>query len=196
MVKNRSQLGLLIVTCVLFLQACWGGQIKNAVEWPIEHFEYTDHNGKPFSLADLEGKVWVATFIFTNCKTVCPPMTANMARLQRMVAQEGLEQVEFVAFSVDPEVDTPEALREYATRYTDNTENWHFLTGYVQEHIEQFARDNFKAIVHKPENDDQVIHGTDFYLVNQEGVIVKYYSGLDVPYEEIIGDIKILLKRG
>src|SRR5690606_41608417 len=121
-------------------------------EWPIEPFVYTDQNGKPFSLADLEGKVWVATFIFTNCKTVCPPMTANMARLQRMVAQEGLDQVEFVAFSVDPEVDTPEALRESAARYTDNTENWHFLTGYVQEHIEQFARDNFKAIVHKPED--------------------------------------------
>ncbi|MFS8650873.1 MAG: SCO family protein [Caldibacillus sp.] len=196
MVKNRSQLGFFVVACVLLLQGCWGGRIKNAVEWPIEPFVYTDQNGKPFSLADLEGKVWVATFIFTNCKTVCPPMTANMARLQRMVAQEGLDQVEFVAFSVDPEVDTPEALREYAARYTDNTENWHFLTGYVQEHIEQFARDNFKAIVHKPEKDDQVIHGTDFYLVDQEGVIVKYYSGLDVPYEEIIGDIKILLKRG
>lgn len=184
------------IVFIFLLQACGAQTIKNGVEWPIEAFEYTDQHGNPFSLKDLEGKVWVATFIFTNCETVCPPMTANMARLQRMVAEEGLENVEFVAFSVDPEVDTPEKLREYAAHYTDHTENWHFLTGYVQEHIEQFARDNFKAIVHKPENDDQVIHGTDFYLVDQEGVIVKYYSGLDVPYEEIIGDIKILLKRG
>lgn len=179
----------------LLLSGCGAKTIANAVEWPIEPFEYTDQHGQPFSLRDLEGKVWVATFIFTECKTVCPPMTHNMAKLQKMVEDEGLENVEFVSFSVDPEVDTPEKLREYAALYTDNTDNWHFLTGYVQEHIEQFARDNFKAIVHKPENDDQVIHGTDFYLVNQEGVIVKYYSGLDVPYEEIIGDIKILLKN-
>lgn len=194
--KKFWQTWFLFFASIFVLQACMAGEIKNAVEWPVEAFEYTDQHGNPFSLQDLEGKVWVATFIFTNCETVCPPMTANMARLQRMVHEEGLDDVEFVAFSVDPEVDTPEVLREYAALYTDNTENWHFLTGYVQEHIEQFARDNFKAIVYKPENDDQVIHGIDFYLVDQEGVIVKYYSGLDVPYEEIIGDIKILLKKG
>lgn len=71
--------------------------------------------------------------------------------------------------------------------------NWHFLTGYSQEEIETFARKNFKAIVQKPKQGDQVIHGTDFYLVDQQGKIVKYYSGIsNVPYEEIIKHIKAL----
>ena len=118
-----------------------------------------------------------------------------MARVQKMLQNEGLTDVEIVSFSVDPEVDTPEALKEFAFQFTDNLDNWNFLTGYVQLHIEQFAKDNFKMHVKKPENDDQVMHGTDMYLVNQEGTIVKYYSALDVPMDEILHDIQILLNQ-
>lgn len=56
----------------------------------------------------MKDKVWVADFIFTSCETVCPPMTANMEKLQNMLQKEGIKDVEFVSFSVDPEVDTPE----------------------------------------------------------------------------------------
>ncbi|TRY26199.1 SCO family protein, partial [Geobacillus sp. LEMMJ02] len=70
---------------------------------------------------------------------------------------------------------------------------WHLLTGYTQQDIERFAQKNFKAVVKKPQEGDQVIHGTDFYLVDQNGTIVKYYSGLnDVPYEEILKHIDML----
>jgi protein SCO1/2 len=71
--------------------------------------------------------------------------------------------------------------------------NYHFLTGYDQTFIETFARENFKTFVKKPENEDQVIHQTYFYLVDQEGTIMKYYSGAnDVPFADIINDIKAL----
>lgn len=181
---------------LILLSGCAKEEIKNAVNWPVADFEYTDQNGKPLSLDDLKGNVWIADFIFTNCETVCPPMTANMARLQKKIKDEGLENVKLVSFSVDPEVDTPEKLKEYASKFTDDQSNWHLLTGYVQKHIEQFAKENFKTQVFKPANDDQVIHGTKFFLVNQKGVIVKTYSGVsDVPYDEIIKDIKILLNN-
>lgn len=182
----------MLLFVVLFSAAC-GGKIENAVNWEVEKFEHIDQNGHPFSKDDLRGKVWVANFIFTNCQTVCPPMTANMARLQRMLKEEGLDDVHLVSFSVDPEVDTPEKLADYAFRFTEDFSNWHFLTGYAQKYIEQFAEKNFHLFVHKPEGEEQVNHGTDFFLVNQEGNIVKYYSGLDVPYEEIVHDVKILL---
>ncbi len=182
---------------ILFLAAvpagCGKKTIKDGVHWPVEDFEYTDHNGKAFGKKDLEGKVWIANFVFTNCRTVCPPITANMARIQKMIDEEGLDGVEFVSFSVDPETDKPEILKEFALNFTDDLDNWHFLTGYVQKHIEQFAMNNFKMHVHKSEDDDQVIHGTDLYLVDQNGVVVKYYSALDVPYDELLRDIKTLL---
>jgi protein SCO1/2 len=182
---------LLFAVLVMMLAAC-GKSIPDAKNWPIADFTFTDQNGKPFGLKDLKGKVWVADFIFTRCADVCPPMTANMAKLQRMAKEEGLD-VHFVSFSVDPENDTPDALKQYVQKFDGDLKNWHLLTGYTQQEIETFAQKNFKAIVKKPQQGDQVIHGTDFYLVDQNGNIVKYYSGLnDVPYEEILKHIQAL----
>lgn len=123
-------------------------------------------------------------------------MTANKKNLYQRLKEEGIETTKFVSFSVDPVVDTPEKIKEYMSRYELDSENWHFLTGYSQKFIEDFALKNFKAIAKKPETDDQVIHGTSFYLVNKEGIVVKDYSGLsNVPYDEIIKDIKLLNKE-
>lgn len=191
---KKHQLLMAVVLCFsLLLSACGPKGVPDAKNWEIESFTFTDHEGKPFSKSELKGKVWVADFIFTNCETVCLPMTSNMAKLQKIVKDEGLKDVEFVSFSVDPEVDTPAVMKEYATKFNVDFSNWHFLTGYGQKEIEQFAMDNFKTIVQKPKEDDQVIHGTDFYLMDQEGKIIRYYTGLNkIPTDEIIKHIKIL----
>ena len=76
---------------------------------------YSDQNGKPFGLTDLKGKVWVADFIFTNCEDVCLPMTANMKKLQDRAQKEGMENIHFVSFSVDPTVDSPDVLSKFGT---------------------------------------------------------------------------------
>lgn len=185
---------LLIILSMLFLFKAFGNNgIPDAKNWPVADFTYTNQEGEPFGLKDLKGEIWVADFIFTNCEDVCLPMTYNMAKLQKKVKDEGIKNVEFVSFSVDPSVDQPNVLKEFGEYFKVDFSHWNFLTGYEQEHIEEFAMDSFKAIVKKPANQDQVIHGTDFYLVDQEGKIIKYYTGLnDIPYEEIINDIKAL----
>src|SRR5690606_10341973 len=101
--------------------------------------------------------------------------------------------IEFVSFSVDPTVDTPEVLTEYGKQFEADFSNWHFLTGYSQKEIETFAMDHFKTIVKKPENNPDVIHQSYFYLVDQEGKIQQLYSGLeDIPFDQIISDMKVL----
>lgn len=184
-----------IICLVILLSSCGGQEvIQNQLNWSLEDFEYTNQFGEPFGKKDLQGKVWIANFIFTNCNTVCPPITANMARLQRLIDKEGLDNVALVSYSVDPEVDTPEILQKFASKFTENQKNWYFLTGYVQEHIEQFAKENFRFFIQKIEGQDQVSHGTDLFLIDQSGTIVKSYDAIDVPYEEILNDIIILLK--
>lgn len=184
---------LMILAMTLLVSACGSKEVPNANNWETEDFSFVDQNGEEFSKSDLKGKVWVADFIFTNCTTICLPMTANLIKLQQQLKDEGIKDVEFVSFSVDPETDKPDVLKNYGTKMNVDLSNWHFITGYSQAEIEKFALDNFKTLVKKPENEDQVIHGTTFYLVDQEGTIIQDYSGAkDVPYEEIIKHIKIL----
>ncbi|MET3321454.1 UNVERIFIED_ORG: protein SCO1/2 [Peribacillus simplex] len=180
-------------TVLLLLTACGSSGVPDAKNWDLENFSYIDQEGEPFSKSDLKGKVWVTDFIFTSCDDVCLPMTSNMSKLQKMLKDEGISDVEFVSFSVDPEIDKPDVLKKFGDQFNVDYTNWHFLTGYGQEEIEQFALDNFKTLVKKPEKEDQVIHGTSFFLVDQDGKIIQEYTGLqDIPFDEIIKHIKIL----
>jgi len=184
---------LMILAMILLVSACGSKTVPNPNNWETEDFSFIDQNAEDFSKSDLKGKVWIADFIFTNCTTVCLPMTANLTKLQQQLKDEGIKDVEFVSFSVDPETDKPDVLKNYGTKMNADLSTWHFLTGYSQAEIEKFAEKNFKTLVKKPENEDQVIHGTTFYLVDQEGTVIQDYSGVkDVPYEEIIKHIKIL----
>ncbi|MBP3041397.1 SCO family protein [Bacillaceae bacterium Marseille-Q3522] len=187
---------MMLVCCaviVLFIPGSGLAGIKNALDWPIEEdFSFTNQSGKSFGMSDLKGKVWLAAFIFTNCDDVCLPMTANMKKIQLLAQEENLD-LQLVAFSVDPEMDKPEVLMEFANKFGVDFANWNFLTGYKQVYIEQFAAMVFHTLVKKPASDDQVIHGTEIFLVDQNGVIKQSYSGLaDIPLEQIISDIKTL----
>ncbi|MEH7416720.1 SCO family protein [Neobacillus drentensis] len=190
---NKRFWFLCVLVFIFLLSACGKKEIENAVNWPIKDFTATTQQNKQIGLKDLKGKVWVSAFIFTSCADVCPPMTANMVKLQKKLKEENLTNVELVSFSVDPTIDTPEVLTNYAKQFGVEFNNWTFLTGYSQQFIEKFAAESFKTIVKKPVGGNQVIHQTYLYLVDQEGNIKKTYSGYkNVPYDEIINDIKTL----
>ncbi|MCH1626363.1 SCO family protein [Ferdinandcohnia quinoae] len=183
----------LLLVSVIFLAACGNKGLENTVNYTVSDFTAVNQDGKEVTLKDFEGKVWVADFVFTNCKTVCPPMTANMAKLQSMINEEDLD-VQLVSFSVDPEIDKPEILKEYGELFEADFSKWSFLTGYDQEFIAKFATKSFHTLAEKVKSGDDVLHGVKFYLVDQNGKVLKEYSGnVDTPYEEIISDIKTIL---
>ncbi|WHX98968.1 SCO family protein [Neobacillus sp. DY30] len=189
----KVRISYLLIVIVALLSACGQKGIENPLDYPVNDFNAVTQDNKPFEKKNLDGKIWVADFIFTNCADVCPPMTANMTKLQKMVEEEELKNVEFVSFSVDPTVDTPEKLTEYAKNFGLKDDNWTFLTGYSQEFIETYARETFKTLVKKPQEGDQVIHQTYFFLVGPDEKVKKIYDGYkEVPYDEIVSDIKLL----
>jgi protein SCO1 len=189
----RYRLSFLVLVIIVLLSACGQKGIENPLDYPVKDFNAVTQDNQPFEKKNLDGKIWVADFIFTNCADVCPPMTANMTKLQKMVEDEKLENVEFVSFSVDPTVDTPEKLTEYAKNFGLKDNNWTFLTGYTQEFIEKYAKETFKTLVKKPQEGDQVIHQTYFFLVGPDQKVKKIYNGYqEVPYDEMISDIKLL----
>lgn len=199
---KRKLIGAInVIAIAIFISACSNYEFKPETDYKIESFETTDHRGDSVSLESLKGKPWLAMFIFTSCTTVCQPMTNNMSEIQKELIERDVEDYNIVAFSVDPTVDTPERLSEYIGYFDIPEESkWHLVTGYDQAYIEQFALNNFKALVKKPEEGDQVTHGTTFYLVDENGIAVKNYSGLsegnkDASFETIAIDMEALIKE-
>lgn len=76
----------------------------------------------------VKGKVVLINFMFTTCAGVCPPMTANLAKVQERLGERLGRDVVIISISVDPTTDTPARLRQYAERFKARP-GWHFLTG-------------------------------------------------------------------
>lgn len=195
--KIIALIGLLVISAVL--SACSNYKFKADTEYEIQDFTATNHRGEEVSLDSLKGKPWIAMFIFTNCTTICQPMTYNMTTIQEELKERGVEDYNIVGFSVDPDNDSPEVLSEYLSRYNvpDETK-WNLVTGYDQKFIEQFALNSFKSLVKMPTEGDQVIHGSTFYLVDENGIAVKNYTGYSesndgVPYDTIAVDLETLI---
>ncbi len=186
-----------LLLVVLVLSACSGG-FKADHSYEIEPFEFTNQHNEQVSLEDLKGKVWLAQFVFTECTSACPPMMVNMTDVEKKLIEEGVEDYKIVSFSIDPAADTPEAFQEYLEMYdVQDPKKWEMLTGFTQEKIIDFAMNSFKTIVVDDPINDDVIHATYFSLVNQDGQVVKTYNGYsDVPYDQIVKDMKALIKEG
>ena len=187
-------MSIVLLGFALILAACGGNKVETTMSEPVGDFEATTQDGDTLTRDDLKGQWWVADFVFTNCTTVCPPMTRNKKILQDRLQEAGVENVHLVSFSVDPDRDTPEVLTEYANQHGADLSTWTFLTGYDFETIQELSMDSFKSPVQPPpEGDDQVGHGTSFFLVDPEGTIIKNYSGREVDQmNQIVDDIKSL----
>ena len=164
-------------------------RVKNVESLPVlgsvEPFDLIDEEGNPFTLADLEGKVWMADFIFTSCAGPCPLMSQKMAYLQRRFQSH--PAFEMVSFSVDPERDTPEVLSTYGEGFGALPGKWHFLTG-AFDAIQAVAVNSFK-LGHK---DNPVHHSTYFALVDRQGNIREYFDSID---PDVLEDMTVQLHR-
>lgn len=184
-----KRLAPIFLVLLLVLTGC-GEPLEKGKQ--LRDFTFTDQNGQAFGNEQTKGTPWIADFVFTNCTTICPALTSEMAQLQELVKAQGID-VSFVSFSVDPEVDDPATLKNYIAKFTDDESNWHLLTGYSQKEIEAFAREEFQTFVLKHESASQVVHGTNFYLIDADGYIRKEYNFSNESYkEELLAHIKRL----
>jgi protein SCO1/2 len=143
----------------------------------VPMFSLVADDGAPIRRDDLDGHVWVANFIFTRCAGQCPMMSAEMARLQ--TALRALPAVRFISFSVDPNHDTPEVLRDYARRYEADSARWRFVTG-DSAAITQLAQQGFRLGVSPTGTArEPITHSLRFALIDKHGHLRGYYEATD-----------------
>ncbi|MDF2628875.1 MAG: hypothetical protein K0R39_2706 [Symbiobacteriaceae bacterium] len=167
----------------------------------MPQFQLTDQNGQPFSSAVLKGKVTAVGFIYTSCPDICPMLTTNMVHLQGELRKAGLSaEVTLLSISVDPEVDTPEVLRQYATDRGADLGGWSFLTGTLEQ-IQGTVTGGFKVPFdkvasahagHGAPQSYEVSHSGKVILVDPQGEVRAYYDGEALDAAAVLADIKKL----
>ena len=164
--------------------------LTETVAVSVPDFSLTNQQGEPLALSDMAGKIWVADFIFTNCPTICPAMTQEMARLQ---SEFVADPVYFVSFSVDPERDTSRVLSRYAKAYGADDRRWHFLTGDKAD-IYQLAEEGFSLAA--GHSGTEILHSARFVLITPDGNIYDYYDSRSKPaLLRLRRDVKALLQK-
>lgn len=76
----------------------------------------------------IKGKVVAINFIFTGCNAACGMETARLRQVQDLLGDRMGKEVFFYSISIDPDNDTPEALKAYAAKFNVGP-GWTFLTG-------------------------------------------------------------------
>ena len=89
-----------------------------------------DQDGKPKSFyTDLvKGRVVAVNFVFTTCRTICPPMGATFGKLQQVLGERAGRDVHLISVSVDPATDTPERLKAWSQKFGGGP-GWTLVTG-------------------------------------------------------------------
>ena len=133
----------------------------------LKEFELTERSGKSIQSQDLRGEPYIACFFFSTCPGTCTRQSNQMQLLQNKFKGK---PIKFVSISVDPEIDTPDVLSEYADKFQANKDRWLFLTGDMGYIIRIGTEKFFLSGVEKRGHPDK------FCLVDAQGDLVGSYS--------------------
>lgn len=160
--------------------------------YQIPPFELVSQTGAAFGTKELEGQVWVASFFFTSCPSLCPTLMGRAIKLRQRLDEAKLP-VQLVTFTVDPKTDTPEVLAGHADKIGASTESWTFLTGEPGK-LESTVVDGFKQPMGTPGDgpDSEVAydiaHGVRFILVDRALGVRGLYDTDDAGLARLVAD--------
>lgn len=174
------------------------------VYYKVPEFSLTNEFGKPFGTKELEGRFYIANFMFTSCPTTCPALMAKMDLVQKRIKGLGTKAA-IVTFTVDPEVDTPEVLYKYARKRHSNPFIWSYLTGSKAD-LEKIVVSGYKVPMGNKEPIEKqlaenkitlfdIAHSEKLVLVDDRGQIRGYYGTERVEMDKMMVDLGLLVNN-
>ena len=157
-------------------------------------FQFTDQDGKPFGDANLKNKIYVANFFFTSCPTICPKMQTLVKKLHDQDDFKTLEDLKIISFTVDPDNDTPQKLKEFEKEIRADGSRWKFLTG-NRDSIYNLA---FKGFMANAMPDSAApggfLHSDLVFLIDRDKRIRGIYEGTNsLDMKRLIDETKVLV---
>lgn len=159
----------------------------------IANFSFTNQNGETITQKDYEGKIYVADFFFTTCKSICPKMTTNLVDVQKAFLHN--PKVKLLSFTVMPDIDSVSVLKEYAKINGVVDTKWNLVTG-DKKAIYTMARKSYLAVKQgKPDELYDMVHTENFVLVDSKKRVRGFYDGTNKEeIKRLIEDINWLLE--
>lgn len=168
---------------------------------PAPDFELTDQAGKRVWLSSLRGKVVGLTFVFTQCPQVCPTITAKLKVVAEGFGKRFGKEAVFLLISVDPEGDTPEAIRRYEEAFGIG---WPYLRG-PDRALAQVWADYGVMVERRPVEGAEghgshgrsytIEHTAKLVLIDGKGLLRVQVPGYAWPHEKVLKNIEILAKE-
>lgn len=160
----------------------------------IPNFSYLNQDSVRVKSSEMKGKVWIANFFFTSCPSICPPMIAQMKRLN-ILTQDLKDEVQFMSFSIDPKTDQPHVLKNYMRNNGITTKNWYFFTG-DESKTHELGVNHFMVHADKdPMAAGGFAHSDGMVLVDREGYVRGIYRGTQTEQVDLLNkDLRKLLE--
>lgn len=150
-------------------------------------FSLTERSGRMVKSEELLGEPYVVCFFFSTCPGTCKRQSSEMRLLQSKFKDK---PIKLISISVDPEVDTPEVLAEYANSFNADKDRWLFLTGSLDDIIKVGTEMFFLPGVERRGHPDR------FCLVDAKGDLVGSYLWVEPEERELlVAHIEELLAR-
>ena len=154
----------------------------------LPYFSYATQSNTLFTTAQLNGKVTVSDFFFTQCEGPCPVMNRYMKELVEKFSENN---VQFISFSVDPSYDTADIITKYIKSRNLEYDNWFFLQ---TEHnsIGQLLENGFLLSGEGLPG----MHSTKFILIDSNANVVGFYDPfIQSEFSMLEDHIEILLGK-
>jgi protein SCO1/2 len=158
---------------------------------PAPGFRLADARGGTLDTRTLRGRPYLLTFLFTDCRDVCPLIGREIGEALRRLGPQASE-VAAVAITVDPEGDTRPAVRAWL-RKQRLPANFHYLVG-GRRRLKPVWRAYFVAP--QPAGTEESRHTASIWVIDAKGRLrAKFSGGAPVRPRDIAHDLDLLIRE-
>jgi protein SCO1/2 len=158
----------------------------------ISAFSFMDQQGKQVIQNTFKNKIYVASFFFTTCPSICPKIRSQLSKVQDKFIADA--KVAIISHSIRPGNDSVEVLQAYAQENDIVNGKWHLVTG-KREDIYAIAREAYFANedLGKFVEEQDFLYTENVVLVDQNQHIRGIYNGLNnTSVNHLLNDIETL----
>ena len=193
MVRSRGMAALACLAMALIACAPTAARLKGTELSARDAPDFTladGITGESVTLSSLRGNVVAMAFLYTHCPDVCP-LTAALFRAAQTQLGSDAARVRFVAVSVDPDGDTPTAVRAFSAAH-DLKDSWRYLIGPRSALATVWSAYGVGAF--PAPTGTGVDHNDAIYLIDAQGREREILHS-DIALKDLVADVRVLMQE-